>query len=399
MRVFDVIQNERGAGDNSVVAWKFDGEDFFDRSQLIVNESEEAVFFQDGLAMEVFQGGRYTLDTRNHPFLTKLRSKLSSGKNVFTSQVYFVNKVHRLEMKWGTDSPIQVRDPIMRVPTKVTARGSYSLQIVDAKRFLIKLVGNVRQMTDQELNSYYRSAFSQYIKDAIADHLMNANEEILNVANKKAQLAGGIKETLMPLLDDYGVEMVDFYIAAIDIPDDTYRAQFEQNELDIAMKVKHGVADSQVKIQTALGDKGAMDVLGADWGRLQSAEILRDLANNPGAGGIASTGAGIGFGMAASGVFDDMARNLIVPPSQPASQQSAPEPPAASVPTDFMPAAPTAPPSGSISCGNCGAGQPAEAKFCSECGTRLAASCPGCGAGAAPGAKFCGECGTRIGGM
>lgn len=390
MRIFDVIRNETpqlngGAGDNTVLAWKFTGEDFFDKSQLIVHESEEAVFFRDGLALEVFPGGRYTLGTANYPFLTKLRSKLSEGKNAFTSQVYFVNKVHRLELKWGTDSPIQVRDPIWGIATKVTARGSYSIQIADSKKFLIKLIGNVQLMTEQELSAFYRSAFSQYIKDAIADHLMTANEEILNVANKKSQLAGGIKGSLVPLLDDYGIELVDFYVASIDIPDDEYRA-----------KVEGSIADRQVKMQGALGDKGVMDVLGENWGRQQSAEILRDLANNPGAGGVAAAGAGLGLGMAAGGVFNDMARNLVVPPSAPvASPETPPTPPTAS--TDLMPVE-VEPEQATRPCAGCGTPQSVDGKFCSECGASLSVTCGSCGTKAAAGTKFCGECGTRLGG-
>lgn len=392
MRVFDVIRNDSpnlggNVAQGSVLAWKFSGEDFYDRSQLIVHESEEAVFFRDGLALEVFSGGRYTLETTNHPFLTKLRSWLSGGRNAYTAQVYFVNKVHRLELKWGTDSPIQVRDPVWGMATKVTARGSYSIQIADAKKFLIKVVGNVQQMTDQELGAFYRSAFSQYIKDAIANHLMTSGEEILNVANKKAQLANGIRESLVPLLHDYGVELVDFYVASIDIPDDDYRA-----------KVEDSIADRQIKMQGALGDKGVMDVLGENWGRQQSAEILRDLANNPGAGGVAAAGAGVGLGMAAGGVFNDMAKNLIVPPTAPnlGDSPTAPATPAPPRRDDLMPVEPepqTSP------CPQCGVGQPAGKKFCSDCGASLVSSCPGCGASAAAGTKFCSECGTRLGGV
>jgi membrane protease subunit (stomatin/prohibitin family) len=378
MRLYDVIKNETdalngGSGTKSVLAWKFSGEDFYDRSQLIVGEAEEAVLFRDGLALKVFPGGRHTLDTSNHPFLTPLRSRLSNGKNAFSCKVYFVNKDHKLELKWGTDTPIQVRDPVLRITTQVQARGSYSIQVADSKKFLIKLVGNNIQMfTHEELTKYYRSAFLQSIKDAIADHLMNSGREILDVANKKAQLAEQLKKELVPLLDEYGVELVNFYIASIDIPDSEQRA----------------------KLEGAFGDKGVMGILSEDWARQQSAEILRDLANNPGAGGVAAAGAGLGMGMAAGGVFNEMARNLVVSPTPPVS---APPGPAHSATAGLFPVREAPSASATVTCPSCLVSVP-PGKFCADCGRPLQVSCPACAIAAAPGAKFCAACGHRFGG-
>jgi membrane protease subunit (stomatin/prohibitin family) len=376
MRLYDVIKNESdalngGMGTKTTLAWKFSGEDFYDRSQLIVGEAEEAVFFRDGLALEVFPGGRYTLDTSNHPFLTPLRNRLSNGRNAFSCKVYFVNKDHKLDLRWGTDTPIQVRDPVLRIHTGVQARGSYSIQVADSKKFLIKLVGNNIQMfTQDELSNYYRSAFLQSIKDAIADHLMESGREVLEVANKKGQLAEELKKELIPVLDEYGIELVNFYIASIDIPDSEQRA----------------------KLEGAFGDKGVMGIMEEDWARQQSAEILRDLANNPGAGGIAAAGAGLGMGMAAGGVFNEMARNLVVPPTAPVSAQPVPVPSATAglFPVQEAPPAPAV-----VACPSCSV-PVSPGKFCAECGGALQVTCPGCGAAAAPGAKFCAECGYRL---
>ncbi len=375
MRLFDVIKNETNAlndhmGTKSVLAWKFTGEDFYDRSVLIVGEAEEAVFFQDGLALEVFTGGRHTLDTVNHPFLTTLRMKLSNGQNGFSCKVYFVNKDHKLELRWGTDTPIQVRDPVLRIQTGVQARGSYSIQVADSKKFLVKLLGNNIQMfTQEELNGYYRSAFMQRIKDSIADHLMSSGREILEIANKKGELADGLKAQLAPVLDEYGIELVNFYIASIDIPDS------EQRE----------------RLEGAFGSKGVIGVLGEDWARQQSAEILRDLANNPGSGGVAAAGAGLGLGMAAGGVFNEMARQMVVPPAEPvAAAPAASRSPAAGLfPAQDVPIA---------TCPACGSASPAANKFCGECGTKLQLTCPACSSAAPPGAKFCATCGRSFAG-
>jgi membrane protease subunit (stomatin/prohibitin family) len=328
---------------------------------LIVAENEEAVFFRDGLALGVYQGGRYTLDTQNHPFLTPLRSRLADGKNGFQCKVYFVNKAHNLEMKWGTDSPIQVRDPVLGIATGVQARGSYSFVVDDSKQFIVKMVANgVQEFTREEVRGSFVSAFSQRIKDTIADYLMTSNQEILMVANRKEELAAAIQPKLTPTLDDYGLRIVNFYVASIDIPD----------------------TEQRDKLEKAFGDRSVMGLLGENWGRQQSAEILKDLANNPGAGGTAAAGAGLGLGMAAGGVFNDMSKQLLTTPSNlmPANPADAATPTGATVP-----------------CPSCGYGNGPTAKFCAECGTGLKPSCPSCGSTVAPGSKFCPECGRQMG--
>jgi membrane protease subunit (stomatin/prohibitin family) len=384
VRLFDVIDNQThlangGAGTAEVIAWKFIGEDFYDKSQLIVAENEEAVFFRDGLALGVYGGGRYTLDTQNHPFLTPLRSRLSDGKNAFQCKVYFVNKAHNLEMKWGTDSPIQVRDPVLGIATGVQARGSYSFVVDDSKRFIMKMVANgVQEFSREEVRESFVSAFSQRIKDTIADYLMSSGQEILMVANRKDELAAAIQPKMTATLDDYGLRPVNFYVASIDIPD----------------------SEQRDKLEKAFGDRSVMGILGENWGRQQSAEILMDLANNSGAGGVAAAGAGLGLGMAAGGVFNDMSKQLLATPSAPAASVAASVMPTTAA-SSLMPAsaADAAAPSGAtLACPSCGAANGVTAKFCAECGTGLRATCPSCGTGLAPGSKFCPECGRQIGG-
>ena len=113
-----------GRTSQAPLVWKFLEEDFNTKAQLIVNANEEAVFYRDGVAVGLFTGGRYSLTTQNYPFLTVLTKKFTGGVSAFNAKVYFVNKAHKLEMKWGTDSPIEVRDPKWGIQTSVHARGS-----------------------------------------------------------------------------------------------------------------------------------------------------------------------------------------------------------------------------------------------------------------------------------
>lgn len=391
MRIYDVIKNETGLlndglGSKAVLAWKFTGEDFNDNSQLIVSESEEAVFIRDGIAVAVFEGGRYTLNTNNHPFIESLRRRLSGGVSAFSARVYFVNVDHKLELFWGTDSPIQLRDPVWGLQTSVQARGSYSIQVTDSKKFLIKFLGtNVQVFSEEELAFYFRSAFSQHIRGTLARHIRDSGQEILEVTSDIEMLAEHLQPELAPVLEEYGVRLVNFYVAAIDIPpDDPNRAILEQS-----------IAEKHAKLQNAQGDKAVMGLLGEEWARQQSATILSDLARNPGAGGLASAGAGVGVGIAAGNIFGEMATQMF---TRPATSQSDPMAgrPGLNRTSRFAAAEKSA----TATCPSCRSAVSSGAKFCPECGNRMSAalkSCTGCGLELGSSGRFCPNCGTPIG--
>jgi membrane protease subunit (stomatin/prohibitin family) len=378
MKIYDVIKNESasldgGLGTKQLLVWKFTGEDFNDNSQLIVSESEDAVFVRDGVAVAVFSGGRYTLNTNNHPFIGSIRRRLTGGVSPFSAKVYFVSKDHKLGLLWGTDTPIQMRDPVLRLQTSIQARGSYSVQVDDSKKFLVKLVGsNLQLLSDADLSSYFRSAFLQHVKDAIAQHIKDSGQEILEVCVEKTAIARSVTERLAPVADDYGVRLVDFYLESVDIPEND---------------------PNRGKLEEAFADKGVMGILGADWGRQQSAGILRDLANNPGSGGMAAAGAGVGLGLAAGNVFGDMASRMFAQPLETPTTAAPPFP----GPGRASRYAESSPESATSTCPGCGAANAPTAKFCTECGTRSPSAvrgCAGCGVPLGASARFCPECGT-----
>jgi len=344
MQLYSVIKND---GPGNVLAWKFQGEDFNTGSQLIVAESEEAIFVKDGIAEQIFDGGKYTLSTNNYPFISSLRSFMSDGVSAFNCKVYFINKAHRLELLWGTDSPIQLRDPVWKLQTSIRARGSYSIRVSDSKKFLIKLIGNnIQYFTQEELNGYFRSAFLQYIKDKIAKVIVDSGREILDIVNEKTIIASALAPVLNEILDEYGVGLVNFYINDISIPDnDPY---FE-------------------KLNKSIADKSIMKILGEDWGRQTSANILGDLAINPGAGGAAAAGAGIGMGIGAASVFGNMATEIFKPMSQSGQQQSALPPQTNQTGAIFIQKS-AAIPSNIVECPLCKTKNTQGAKFCNECG-------------------------------
>lgn len=295
----EVIKN---SGPGELLIWRQPEEDFNTNSTVIVMPGEEAIFIKGGVIEQVFDNGTYKISTENYPFISRLRNAFSGGISTFSCVVYFVRKAHSMEILWGTSSPIQVRDPVMMIMTSVRARGAYKVNINNGTKFLTKLLGNnISFALQDELTNYFSNEFQQHIKSSIAKAMMHANREILGICAEQDVLAQNIHPILQGILDDYGVNLRTFSIAGIDIPENDSNRQ---------------------KLENAFANKGVMNILGADWGRQQSTEILHDLANNPGSGGVAAVGAGLGMGMAAGGVFGGMAQQMFAPMQQQQPPQS-----------------------------------------------------------------------------
>lgn len=310
-----VIKNEN---DGNLLISKHSEENFNTNSTLVVEPSEEAIFIRNGEIIQVFENGTYNLTTDNFPFISDLRNSFSGNKNCFTCSVYFVRKAHSLEIKWGTDSPIQLRDPVLNIMTSVRARGAYKIQIDDGAKFLVKLLGNnVNFLEQNSINNYFINEFQQHIKSCLTSSIISLNKEILGISAEQNTLAEKVSPELQNILDNYGLKLIVFSIAGIDIPIDDPNRQ---------------------KLEEAFANKKVMDILGENWGKQQATEILHTAAANE--GGIAGLGAGLGVGLSAGNTMAEMSKEIL---------QTTQE-------TKF--------------CQECGTKIGKNAKFCSNCGTK-----------------------------
>ena len=359
MELYSVIKNDGPAGS---LFWKFTGEDFRIGSQLIVAENEEALFVRDGVIQQVFEGGRHTLQTNNFPFVDKLLAKFSGGKNVFSCKVFFVNKTHSMELLWGTDSPIQVRDPRWGIATEIRARGSYSIQVADSKKFVLKFVANNSQIaTTEEFSSKFRTIFMQKVKSLIPRAIQESNSEILGICSRQEEFAEKLTPELNTAFEEYGVRLVNFYIGALDIPsDDPLRKMVDESAI--------------------------INSIGSNWDKLQQRDLLKESVQN--GQSISGLAAGLGVGMAAGSFMGAAAGNFFNnanPAQQAPQQQMQPQ------------AQPQAVQGSAQVCPNCSAALPPNCKFCPECGTKYEVRksfCTNCGHEIPVNAKFCPECGT-----
>ena len=307
----DVIKN---TGSGELLLWRQPEEDFNTNSTLIVMPGEEAIFIKNGNIEQVFESGTYKLSTENYPFISRLKNAFSGGVSTFNCVVYFIRKAHTEEIKWGTDSPIQVRDKLLGIATKVRARGIYKIQITNPGVFLEKLIGsNVPMQTQADLDKYFVYQFQSKIKTLITKELNEMESELLGIEARLEEFSAVLQPSIHNLVSEYGMTCINFTIAALDIDDDELRRRYDEIGMGVIETVKMAQAEKFAKIELAHGDKATLDILGDDWARVQSAEILGDLANNPGAGGIASSGAGLGMGVAAGGAFGTMAQQMFTP--------------------------------------------------------------------------------------
>ncbi len=430
--IMNVIKNESMG---NMLCYKVPCEDFNNDSQLIVAEYEEALFMKDGIVEETFTAGKYTLTTENFPFLTTLKSNLvTGGVSAYNCKIYYISKQDHPEKKWGTSEPINVLDPYWQTYLHVQGRGAYTIRVKDGKKFFIKMVGANRSASDDDLVRNFRTAFIQNISDELAAYLTSSTEEIIVVCNRKKQLADALTNTLQPVLDEYGVELVNFYIENIGVVDDEnlksitrmrrerQERMFERQQNIEDERMKYGLskekaeADRYVSGQAAQADYERMKIRDQDgnngWARQEEAEILKTMARNEGsAGEFAGAGMGIGMGLAMGGISKSLMGDMF--PGGNANMGLADPNPSQAAAVKICPKCNATVPEGMKFCGscgslietpkkkcaNCGAEIPEGMRFCGQCGTPVSAGpkiCANCGAEIPEGMKFCGRCGNRV---
>lgn len=284
----DVIKN---TGAPNLLLWKQPEEDFNTYSTLIVMPGETAIFVHRGSIEQVFDTpGTYKLTTENYPFISRLRNQLSGGISTFNCVVYFIRQAHSREINWGIAPAIKVRDPIHGILCKLRTNGAYKISISDPSKFLMHMVGSNKQsFAESELQEYFGNEIQMHIRTLITQFIGKTNVEVLAICQYQVEISILIEPFIRIMLQKYGIELESFSIAVFDVADDDPNRQ---------------------ALETAFAQHAHMRILGEDWARLQAAEILKELAQNPGAGGVASMGAGMGMAMSAAPIFANLAQQM-----------------------------------------------------------------------------------------
>ncbi|MDR1607201.1 MAG: SPFH domain-containing protein [Deltaproteobacteria bacterium] len=351
MAIIDVVKY---SGPASVLAWKFPNSELSSWSQLIVNESQEAVFFKGGQVLDVLGPGTHTLDSNNIPILTTFLKLPFGGQSPFSAEVWFVNKAHSLDIKWGTPTPIQIQDPKFGIIIPVRSFGQFGVMVENSKKFLVKLVGTTPVFDQESLTKFFRGLYLTRVKDTIASYLIKRKISVLEISACLTELSDHTRELIKPTLDDYGLNLLNFYVNDINFP---------ENDPTV------------LKLKDALAKRAEMDILGFDYRQERTFNALEGAAKNPGQGNLMGAGLGLGVGLETGRALGaQMAGQLSGQVTQPG---------------------PT--PAQSVNCPKCGVKATINQKFCQNCGGPIAPPkdivCDKCGAKMTSDAKFCPQCG------
>ena len=223
-------------GDNETLVWKHPIEDFNMGSQLIVHESQEAIFFRDGQALDLFGAGRYTLETQQLPLLEKFYQLPTDTEGTFHSEVYFINLATQMGIKWGTDSKVRLFDPISGLHVELGASGEFNIRVTDARRLLLKVVGTTGSLGQEDLlgsgtsRGLFRAMIMTQVKSYLAQTIKSCGINILEIDERLMELSGALRDKINEGLTDYGVTMPEFFVSRIVTPDDdpNFRRMKEQ---------------------------------------------------------------------------------------------------------------------------------------------------------------------------
>lgn len=438
-------------GDNETLVWKHPIEDFNFGSQLIVHESQEAIFFRDGQALDLFGAGRYTLQTQQLPLLEKIYKLPTDTEGTFHSEVYFVNLATQMGVKWGTDSKVRLFDPASGLHIEIGASGEFNIRVTDSRKLLLKVVGTTGGLGQEQLlgigngKGFFRSMVMTQVKSYLAQTIKENAINILEIDEHLMALSGALRERINAALDEYGLTMPEFYVSRIVTPDDdpNFRRMKEQYAEQYLLVRQEGIRKAEaeaaadrkaVEAQTAarmkiIGAQGEAEALkiqkqaeaeayrmqaeaeaaemrmkGYTYQQETSRQVGMEAMKNGLGGGTNAAGAlgdlaGLGVSLGAMGSVIGMTKDALNPMTQDAAQMGAAVGAAVAggwdcpacghknITTNFCP--------------DCGGKKP-ESKTgwdCAQCGTKNIQSkfCPNCGAKKPEESSgwTCPDCGTK----
>ena len=385
-QIAEIIKYE---GDNSTFIWKHPCEDFNTTTQLIVHESQEAIFFMNGQALDLFGPGRYTLETQNIPKLGKILNRTTGGETPFHCEVYFINKTEQMSIFWGTDSKVQYIEPMYGFPISIGASGEMALSVEDSRKLLVKLVGTERVLDRNQLTTFFRAFLMTRVKTYIAQEMKASSINIFEIDESLEVFSKEIQTRLLGDFKEYGVTLNRFFVTTIVKPDgDPQYEKFKELHFrqyaDIAeakLKQQTDVIYAQTEAQKtviesqALAQKRATE--GYTYQQERGFDVAEHVAQNEGVGEFINMGIGLGVMSGIGGPVSSMVGGAV---------------------NDAFTGVATQPQvGGNAFCENCGAKLTPGASFCDECGTPQSSpnTCNNCGFKFIRPGRFCPKCGSK----
>lgn len=406
--IVDLIKYE---GDNSTFIWKHPSEDFNSLTQLVVHESQEAVFVMNGQALDLFGPGRYTLETQNIPEIGKFLKRLTGDKSPFHCEVYFINKTEQMAVKWGTDSKVQFMEPTYHFPIQLGACGEMNLRAEDSRKLLLKLVGTEETLGQAQLVQYFRAFLMTKVKSYLAQVIKEKSISIFEIDEHLITISETLHKMLIPDFEEYGVALEHFFMTTIVKPDgeasyEKFKSLHFHQFADVAeakLRQQVSVIDQQTEAQKlviesqAIAQKRAIE--GYTYQQERGYDVAEKVAQNEGSGQFTNMGIGLGMMTGVGSTVGGIVGSSINGAMNMTAQQSDKIAQPAMQPT-MQPTQVVQQPQTEV-CVKCGNPLIPGAKFCMECGEKVSTlpngmvKCSGCGAVVMQG-KFCPECGNKL---
>jgi excisionase family DNA binding protein len=299
-RIIDVIEAPDQRRDEIVVRVPEAGSgDFRLGSAVNVRESQAAVFYRDGKAMDVFKAGRHHITTANLPLLANLLRLATAGRDMFTAEVYFVNLVEFTDWKWGTPEPVTLRDQDFGI-IRLRAFGNYSVQVSDPQLFVTKVVGTGGVYQTNDIQNFLRGMIVARFADVLGESKVPA----LDLPAMQDELGAAVRAKLSDEFDAFGLVLKTFFLQNISMPEE---------------------------VQKAIDQRASMGAIGdmQKFTQYQAAQAMRDAAQQEGGGGLAGAGLGLGAGAGLGAIMGQTLGQAMqgTQPAQPAAPGAAPTAP------------------------------------------------------------------------
>jgi len=264
---------------DEVLVFKFPSEELKLGSQLIVNQSQEALFLKGGEVCDLFGPGTHTLSAANLPLLNKLVNLPFGGKTPFSAEVWFINKTVKRDLKWGTQAPVPLIDPTYNYPISVRAFGRWGLRVKDSRAFVLQIVGSQMAADSARVLEYFIGEINQRFSAALAKFITSERTSIFEINAKLNELSNYSASAISPELGRFGIELVNFNIERVSIPDE-----------DLA------------KFQEVFGRRMEIDQIskanvGPAYTTMRTFDTLEKAAANEGGGAGALLAGGLGLGV------------------------------------------------------------------------------------------------------
>ena len=293
--LIDVITIE--ANDQELVS-KFPSDNLRLGSQLVVHPAQTAFFVHGGKICDEFTAGTYTLKNEELPVLNKLINIPFGSESPFKAEVWFVSQLHKLDIKWGTTQPLQLEDPRYKIIVPVRAYGQYGIKVSKPRTFLESLVGNMTAFSTEKVEQYFKGKIVMQLSALIAQKIAMDNVSVLDVNAQLVDMSAYCQQQLNERFVQYGIELVDFNIMSINVPEED---------------------PSIIRLKEAKDLAARLQVTGKDIYQMErSFDVLETAAGNTGAGGqMMAMGAGLGAGIGMGGQFSQLTQNINTNPTTP----------------------------------------------------------------------------------